>query len=149
MAAKAIPVPGEVYLGGTPHPLKVLKATYGHSTALDQYVASSIGTTYRTLFTIPAGCLVDHMLIYTKKGFSSSKVYFGDTDNTSGWFAGTSDEIKSSSYLFNSLNSTEPISTFKAGKYYSAVGTIRAKNGTKLTTGAADVYLVYSMAPKQ
>jgi len=148
MTAKTIPAVGEVYLGGSPHPLKVMKCTYGFSTALDVQPTAGVTST-KTLFTIPAGCLVDHMLFYVATAFNTSLISIGDTDNVSGWFPHTSDEMKSAAFYGNSLNCTEPISVFKAGKYYAAAGTIKALNAAAVTTGAIHVYLYYTMAPKQ
>lgn len=150
MTAKTIPAPGEVYLGGSPHPLKVMKATYGHDSAtLDGYIASSIGTTVRTLFNIPAGCLVEQIVMYVSNGFNSSKISVGDTDNTSGWFNTASTAYKATPNTRNTRSAADPVSVYKTGKYYAAAGHIKVLNTTKLTTGTLTLYLYYTMAPNQ
>jgi len=149
MTYKTIPAVGEVFLGGSPHPLKVMKCVFGRSSGLETWVTSSQHTTVRTIFSLPAGCLVDHVTMYFKKGFNTTLISLGDTANSSGWFNTASTAWKATSNTRNSLNTAAPVSLFKGSKYYAAASLIKMKSTTHVTTGEVHIYLFYSLAPNQ
>jgi hypothetical protein len=139
MAAKAIPVVGQRFLGDDPAVVKAVKVILGGELVTAANVNATAVTTAQVLelFDVAAGVRVVEMTKQnTTKWFADVNISVGDTDAASGFFVSTAvaATVSDAAPVKNDANTT---GSYLGGRVYSAS---QAINATVQTAAAASDY---------
>jgi hypothetical protein len=142
MAAIAIPLDGQRYLGDNPQVQKIARCRLAFSGG--DVDTGAVQATY-ALFNVPAGLVVVEMFAITSTAWTASvTITIGDGASAAGFFA--SADLGPTTGVTTGIlkRSSGAAEAYAGGKRYEAADTIDAVvGGANPDAGVTDVYLVY------
>jgi hypothetical protein len=145
MAAKSIPVVGEVFLGDEPGVVKAVKIRYGVSASCDVVFANADDSADTdSIFSVAAGVRVVEMSVEVIAPFAAGAlVTIGDSDSVAGFHSSagigptTSDTAGVPSARLHMSDAA-----YEAGRVYSAAQTIDIVVDCSTTTASPELEIV-------